>query len=89
VLSVGVLFLGVMNMVKGFKFFQSLCLFYADVVCPHRNSEAKRKRFSMAKFCVGLKCKHFVRFEREMDAEDERVMDEIDAIRLAHGDFDV
>ena len=88
-LNVRVLFLGVMNVVKGFKFYQSLCLFYADIVCPHKNTAERLKRFSMAKFCVGLKCKHFVRFEREMDTEDERVMDEIDAIRLAHGDFDV
>jgi len=88
VLGVEVLFLGVIHMVKGFKFYQSLCSFVAGVVCPHKNTAERLKRFSIAKHCVGLKCEHFVRFEREMDDEDERLMDGFDRLHELHARWD-
>ena len=48
------------------------CLFVEGVMCSHRRS----KRFSVAKFC--LECPIYLRFMREMEAEDEKVMVEID-----------
>jgi len=78
-------------MVKGFKYSKSLCFFLLNVVCPHRGSVEKRKRFSIPQFCVG-KCEHFLRFERESEADDERLMDGIDRIhelteRFKRGEF--
>jgi len=35
-----------------------------------------------------LTCSHYLRFLREMDEEDERVMDEIDRIREEHGELE-
>jgi len=58
-------------MVKSYR----LCVFLNDVMCSHRRS----KSFSVGKYC--LKCPHYEEFMREMDAEDERVMDEIDRER--------
>jgi len=54
------------------------CVFFHNVLCSHRKSA---KVFIMDR-CFG--CSHFLRFEHEMDVEDERVMDEIDEIRK-HG----
>jgi len=51
------------------------CFFLPNVLCSFRKSE----HFGVMSRC--LKCPHFKRFEREMDEEDERVMDEIDEIR--------
>ena len=51
------------------------CAFWADVLCSFRKSA----KFDVMARC--LECPEYKRFEREMDAEDERVMDEIDEIR--------
>ena len=51
------------------------CFFLPDVLCSFRNNE----NFAIMNRC--LKCPHYKRFLREMDEEDERVMDEIDKIR--------
>ena len=51
------------------------CLFLPDVLCSFRKNE----NFAVMNRC--LKCPHRKRFLREMDEEDERVMDEIDKIR--------
>jgi hypothetical protein len=51
------------------------CVFFPDVLCSYR----KRVKFGVMDRCS--KCPHYRRFEREMDEEDERVMDEIDEIR--------
>ena len=60
----------------GFKARKELsCFFLDDVVCSFRKNE----KFGIMNRC--LKCPHRLRFEREMDEEDERVMDEIDKIR--------
>ena len=57
------------------------CLFLADVLCSYRKSE----KFTVMNRC--LKCRHYRRFTREMAEEDERVMDEIDAIRKQSGEL--
>jgi hypothetical protein len=51
------------------------CVFLNDVLCSYR----KDVKFGVMARC--FKCPYFRRFEREMDVEDERVMDEIDEIR--------
>jgi hypothetical protein len=51
-------------------------MFYEDVVCPYPKI-AKEKRVGS----VCPNCSHYERFMREMDAEDERIMDEIDRER--------
>ena len=51
------------------------CAFLPDVFCSFRKSE----KFALMDRC--LKCPHYKRFEREMDEEDEKVMDEIEKIR--------
>lgn len=51
------------------------CVFLADVLCSFR----KREKLGVMGRC--LKCPHYLRFEREMDEEDECVMDEIDEER--------
>jgi len=48
------------------------CVFWDDVLCSHRKSA----KFYVMDRC--FECSHYLRFEHEMDAEDERVMDEID-----------
>ena len=53
----------------------SSCIFFDDVLCSFR----KDLRFGMMSKC--FKCPEYRRFEREMDEEDERVMNEIDNIR--------
>lgn len=55
------------------------CVFLLDVLCSFRKSE----KFAIMNRCFD--CPHFKRFEREMDEEDERVMDEIDKIRKRLG----
>jgi hypothetical protein len=53
-----------------------LCLFFDDVFCPHSKIPRLSREGS-----VCLSCEHYERFEREMEEEDERIMDEIDEIR--------
>jgi hypothetical protein len=56
--------------VKVFK-----CAFFEDVLCSFRKSE----KFAILDQC--FKCPHYSRFEREMDEEDQKVMDAIDEER--------
>ena len=77
-LSVEVLFLGLICMVKGFKHAQSLCKFLLDEVCPHRDTVEKRKSFSIAGRC--FRCSLYHSFLIISDEEDERLMDGIDRI---------
>ena len=51
------------------------CLFLLDVLCSFRKSEG----FGVMDRC--MKCPHYEEFLRVMDAEDEKVMDEIDEMR--------
>ena len=51
------------------------CLFWLDVLCSFR----KYEKFGIMDRC--LDCVHYKRFLREMDKEDQKVMDEIDEIR--------
>ena len=51
------------------------CVFLNDVLCSFR----KDGRSGVIQRC--LKCPHYRRFEREMDEEDERVMNGIDEER--------
>ena len=52
-----------------------LCVFWDDVLCSYR----KDGRAGVMARC--WKCAEFERFEREMDEEDERIMNEIDEER--------
>lgn len=66
-------------LVKGYKYYSSLCPFSEDeLVCSHRSSSFKRKTFS---FDVCFKCPVYERGMLAIEEEDERVMAEIDAIR--------
>lgn len=66
-------------LVKGYKYYSSLCPFSEDeLVCSHRSSLFKRKTFS---FDVCFKCPVYERGMLAIGEEDERVMAEIDAIR--------
>ena len=51
------------------------CVFFDDVLCSYR----KDVGFGVMGRC--LKCRHYRRFEREMDEADAKIMDEIDEIR--------
>jgi hypothetical protein len=51
------------------------CFFWDDVLCSYR----KDARAGVMVRC--WKCAEFERFEREMDEEDEKIMDEIDEER--------
>ena len=51
------------------------CFFLDDVLCSFRKTDA----CGVMDRC--LKCPHYERFNREMQEQDERVMDEIDRIR--------
>ena len=51
------------------------CLFVLDVLCSCRRYD----KLGIMGRC--LKCPHYERFLREMDKEDQKVMDEIDEIR--------
>lgn len=57
------------------KPFSCMFLLDDDIFCSFRKSE----RFGLMDKC--LSCPHYLSFMREMDEEDERVMDEIDRIR--------
>ena len=50
------------------------CVFFDDVLCSFRKEEGS--------YVMGrcFKCSHYLRFEREMDEEDKKMMDEIDEI---------
>lgn len=56
------------------------CGFTDDVLCSYRDE----LKFAVMNRC--LKCPEYLRFLREMDEEDERVMDEIDAERRRRGE---
>lgn len=51
------------------------CVFWDDVLCSYR----KDVRSGVMGRC--FKCRHYRRFEREIDEEDEKIMDEIDRIQ--------
>lgn len=69
-------------MVKGYKYYQSLCPFSEDeLVCSRRSSSFERKRFS---FHVCFECPVYEQCMLALADEDERVMDEIEEIRK-HG----
>ena len=51
------------------------CMFLDDVLCSFRKSE----KFGVMDRC--MKCRHYEEFLREMDEEDEKVMDEIDRMQ--------
>jgi len=51
------------------------CLFLPDILCSFRKTE----KFGIMDRC--LKCRYYEEFLREMQAEDEKVMDEIDRWR--------
>lgn len=51
------------------------CVFLNDVKCPYRKN---MKQYVLRQCEV---CSHRERFEREMEEEDERIMNEIDEIR--------
>ena len=51
------------------------CLFLSDVLCSYR----KYEQLGIMDRC--LKCAHYERFMNQMDAEDQKVMDDIDEIR--------
>ena len=53
-----------------------LCIFSDEMFCPF-SKIAKDKRLSS----VCLNCEHYARSMLEMSEEDEKVMDEIDAIQ--------
>jgi len=69
-------------MVKGYKYFQSLCLFLVDVVCPFRTSVDKRRRFSVVGCCS--KCSRYAQFVDGMEREEEEFFEEVEEIRK-HG----
>ena len=52
------------------------CLFWLDVLCSYRR---RYEKLGIMDRC--LKCPHYFRFLREMDKEDQKVMDEVDEIR--------
>lgn len=56
-------------------------MFYDNEFCPHPEVDRDRRMV----LCGS--CNHYRKFEREMEAEDERVMDEIDKIRR-RGSYD-
>jgi len=58
------------------------CVFFKDVLCSFRKSEGS----GIMSRC--LNCSHYERFFREMDEEDERVMDEIDELRRRYESMD-
>lgn len=66
-----------LNGVKGMVSSEKLlsCAFLPDVLCSYRKDE----KFGIMTRC--FKCPHYIRFMREMDEEDERMMNEIDEER--------
>lgn len=51
------------------------CFYLDNVVCPH----PKRKKFRSLDYRF-FQCRHFKEWEKMMEKEDERVMNEIDRI---------
>ena len=51
------------------------CLFLLDVLCSYRKNEG----YGVMDKC--MRCRHYETFLREMDAEDAKIMDEIDRMR--------
>jgi hypothetical protein len=51
------------------------CAFFDDVLCVFREDA----KFDIMPMC--FECSHYKRFMREMEEEDNRIMDEIDEIR--------
>lgn len=49
------------------------CSFWDDVLCSYKKNEDE---FAVLGRCHG--CEHYKRFMREMEEEDERIMNEID-----------
>lgn len=54
------------------------CGFLPDILCSFRKTE----KFGIMDRC--LKCRHYAEFLREMEEEDEKVMDEIDREYAEH-----
>lgn len=52
-----------------------LCVFYDDVFCHYSKVNPDNRICS-----VCLNCKHYEKWEREMEEEDERIMADIDEI---------
>jgi len=52
------------------------CLFLLDVLCSFRKSE---KVFGIMNRC--LKCKHYFRFLKEMEEEEDEFFERVEAIR--------
>jgi len=59
------------------------CLFTLKVFCSFRRSD---KVFGIMDRC--LRCKHYLEFLKEMEEEDEKIMDEIDEMRRFHGELE-
>jgi len=75
-----------MDMVKGFKYSESLCFFLKDEVCPHRDTVEKRKSFSIAGRC--FRCSLYRSFLIISNEEDDRLMGGIDKIREVEARFE-
>ena len=59
------------------------CLYLLDELCSYVKSE---KSSGVMDRC--LKCRHYLRFLREMAEEDEKAMDEIDEMRRFSGELE-
>ena len=57
------------------------CLFKVKVFCSFRKSD---KVFGIMGKC--LTCRHYLEFLKEMEEEDEKIMDEIDEMRRFSGE---
>lgn len=51
------------------------CVFFDDVLCSYRKSKKSTVMFRC------LKCRHYKRFERMMDEEEEEFFEEVEKIR--------
>jgi len=51
------------------------CVFFDDVLCSYRKNE----RFGVMSRC--FKCRHYRKFKREMDEEEEEFFEEVERIR--------
>lgn len=60
-----------------------LCLFKLKVFCSFVKSD---RAFGIMDRC--LKCKHYLSFLKEMEEEDEKIMDEIDEMRRFYGEME-
>jgi len=70
-------------MVKGFKYFESLCKFLSDVKCPNRHTAKQRKSFSVNRFC--FKCFHYGEYVTKMEQEDDKLMAGVDRMHELRG----